>query len=376
MKKITLILTLLLTVSLIHGQGKSLKFNKNFVFNTDADFNAVEFTDNSGTLIKDYEDHTWEMWVKGSAATEGIIYTEGVSVSSWRAQYRVLAEAGKIKLNYRNWEAELFNVTGSLTVFDDTWHHIAIVEDTEAGVTTVTLYVDGVVDGGAALGSYTRPTTWVNNTNGSGGNVNRSVFGAFARVFDMDQDNGSAFRFDALAYNGEIDEFASWKKALSAGEVASRADINTGRCTAPTGTDLYRYVSFDVTPIVDSPGSISVAIYDGTNYDGTDGQNLVAADYTNFTFNDYTCPTASVADNILSRGISIFPNPTNNILNINKQDATINIKNISLIDVTGKVVYTKNSTAPINVSQYAKGLYLLKIESEAGGVATRKVVVN
>lgn len=355
-----------------------MEFNKNFVFNTNADFNAIVFNDGSGNgLISLHEDHTWEMWVKGPVATEGIVYNEGASASSFRGQYRLMADgAGKVRLYYRDWDADLLDVTSATAVFDDNWHHIAVVEDTTTGTTAVTLYVDGVADATISGTTYARPTSW-NNSSGSGGRANRSVFGAIARADDMDKNNMTGFTNANLAYNGEIDEFASWKKALSAVEVGVRADNATGRCTAPSGADLFRYVSFDATPIADNPGSASIILYDGANYDGTDGENLRTTDYTNFTFNDYNgCSVASVADDILSKAVSIYPNPTNSMLNIKINDTNINIKNINLIDITGKVVYSNSDVKPFNVSQYSKGLYVLKIESQQGNVATRKVVVN
>jgi len=60
--------------------------------------------------------------------------------------------------------------------------------------------------------------------------------------------------------------------------------------------------------------------------------------------------------------IRVFPNPVNNILNINKLQSN---SRVSIYDVTGKLVYhnplAKNQ---INVSTLTKGAYTIKIESE------------
>jgi hypothetical protein len=82
----------------------------------------------------------------------------------------------------------------------------------------------------------------------------------------------------------------------------------------------------------------------------------------------------SISDNKLNDAISIYPNPTANFINISTANASI--KNVKLIDVTGKVIYKNNNAQPINVRNYSKGLYILKIESNEGGVASKKVIIN
>ena len=89
-----------------------------------------------------------------------------------------------------------------------------------------------------------------------------------------------------------------------------------------------------------------------------------------------TTSTLSTKDNVFAKGISVYPNPTNNIINIVQSDNSIDIKNVSLVTILGQTVYSNNSTKAINVTGFAKGLYILKIESKNGGVATTKVVVN
>ena len=84
----------------------------------------------------------------------------------------------------------------------------------------------------------------------------------------------------------------------------------------------------------------------------------------------------STKDNVLAQGISVYPNPANSVININQTDNSIDIKNVSLVNILGQTVYSSASAKSINVSSFAKGLYILKIESKDGGTATTKVVVN
>lgn len=89
-----------------------------------------------------------------------------------------------------------------------------------------------------------------------------------------------------------------------------------------------------------------------------------------------TSTTLSVGTTNLSDGFSVYPNPTNNVININNSNANNTIKNVSLINVIGKTVYSNTSLQPIDVSNFSKGLYILRIEAQDGGVATKKVILK
>ncbi|MDB4088496.1 T9SS type A sorting domain-containing protein [Flavobacteriales bacterium] len=61
--------------------------------------------------------------------------------------------------------------------------------------------------------------------------------------------------------------------------------------------------------------------------------------------------------------ISIYPNPVQNTLNIDNQDA---INSVSIMDITGKVVYrTENQNKKtLNVDFLNKGIYILSVETD------------
>ena len=63
--------------------------------------------------------------------------------------------------------------------------------------------------------------------------------------------------------------------------------------------------------------------------------------------------------------VSVYPNPTNSILNVSSLD--IKISNVEIWDIQNKLVYdelTNSNYLIINVDSLSKGLYLLKIEFE------------
>lgn len=104
----------------------------------------------------------------------------------------------------------------------------------------------------------------------------------------------------------------------------------------------------------------------------TPNQKFTALHQLDFTVDSSI--VLSTKENILNNEFTVYPNPTNNLINISKSN--IEIKNVKLIDVTGKVIYSNNNTQPIDVRSFSKGLYILKIESQKGGVSSKKVIVN
>ena len=74
--------------------------------------------------------------------------------------------------------------------------------------------------------------------------------------------------------------------------------------------------------------------------------------------------------------ITIYPNPTNNILNIDISDASVQIKNVHLIDVYGKIIYSNKTTKLIRVKDFAKGLYFLSITTKEHNKIVKKIIIK
>ena len=78
----------------------------------------------------------------------------------------------------------------------------------------------------------------------------------------------------------------------------------------------------------------------------------------------------------LDNGITIYPNPATDKLNVNSNEK--NIDKIQLIDLTGKVIYTKSGmdkNESIDLSKFSCGLYIVKVQtSEASH--TEKIVLK
>ena len=112
-------------------------------------------------------------------------------------------------------------------------------------------------------------------------------------------------------------------------------------------------------------------VYFGT---GTNGTNL--ADFWAYEWK------ISVGINEYSKEneISVFPNPTSDILNISFTEELINSNpKLQLFSGDGKLVLSQfitNSENSINVSHFTKGIYFVSLSNETKIISTKKIIIN
>lgn len=106
---------------------------------------------------------------------------------------------------------------------------------------------------------------------------------------------------------------------------------------------------------------------------GTNGCSTTSAPYI-FSY-------VGIENTLAEWNISYFPNPPQDVLYIKGENETASNIHISLIDATGKSVFsqeyekTNTLSADIPVSRLAKGVYLLKIATEKGYM-TKEIVIG
>lgn len=107
-----------------------------------------------------------------------------------------------------------------------------------------------------------------------------------------------------------------------------------------------------------------------------DSSNNIALKEMNWV----TASTHNVTYN--SDNIAVYPNPANDLLNIELLFAESNAVNIELIDLMGKEVTTLNRTQAISPNRYtldvadlSKGVYILKV-TNGSKVSTSKVTIS
>jgi hypothetical protein len=81
-------------------------------------------------------------------------------------------------------------------------------------------------------------------------------------------------------------------------------------------------------------------------------------------------------ENLTVQNLTIYPNPVKNSLTLKFENT--DIQNINIIDSTGKVVFSKNNfdvnSENVNVSNFVKGIYLLKYQQKNGVWGSSKFV--
>ena len=116
-------------------------------------------------------------------------------------------------------------------------------------------------------------------------------------------------------------------------------------------------------------------------YQGSDSAYSTSNRNGTFYFSDLQFFVQSTAlsvtkNTVTDDGVTVFPNPTNGILNVKVSKSNIQIKKLYLMDVSGKIIFSSFNTKEINVGAFSKGLYFLSIETNTGKTMTKKVVVN
>lgn len=142
-----------------------------------------------------------------------------------------------------------------------------------------------------------------------------------------------------------------------------------------TGPDAATYTtnSLNFTNIADGDPAIDGAWTVQASFTNDCGSSF-APQSIGFTVN--VNPSLSVTNNNLNE-FSIFPNPTSGLVTITGLTQTQKL-NISLIDITGRVVLTKNSSnnqnrLDIDISSFSSGTYFLQIESDSN-TTVKKII--
>jgi len=80
-----------------------------------------------------------------------------------------------------------------------------------------------------------------------------------------------------------------------------------------------------------------------------------------------------VEDNVLNSQVNIYPNPVENILNI-ENNSYFTITSIHIYDSLGRLIVSENNpTRQIDVSNLTSGLFLVKMETDRG-IITKKII--
>lgn len=86
---------------------------------------------------------------------------------------------------------------------------------------------------------------------------------------------------------------------------------------------------------------------------------------------NYVKPNA-ITEIDLSDNISLYPNPTNGIVSIKSNGIEYKYNQISIMDLTGKILMKMNNSNSIDLSSLSNGIYIVHIKTD-NGIAIRKI---
>ena len=108
-------------------------------------------------------------------------------------------------------------------------------------------------------------------------------------------------------------------------------------------------------------------------------ENTIAIDMPIKSKSEYAKSSGNVLLEETDNLLSIYPNPTSSSVEIELSNLDINILQIEISDLFGKIIKTEKgstSRAKVNLSDLNNGIYLFRIYLNNGEVEVRKVVKN
>ncbi|PXY46205.1 T9SS type A sorting domain-containing protein [Flavobacterium hydrophilum] len=107
----------------------------------------------------------------------------------------------------------------------------------------------------------------------------------------------------------------------------------------------------------------------GTNYSGLRNLDVKALFMGEALFDGFLGTVTPVTES--AEEIEIFPNPTSDILYIN---SFLNIEQLYLFDITGKLVLSQSEIKQMNIKNLTKGIYIVKVRTDSGKVYTKQIL--
>lgn len=232
--------------------------------------------------------------------------------------------------------------------------------------------------------SSIKTTTLTNTTNDADNGDGVGDGAIFVDGTTVELAQGAAFTFGETMQEGDTYEVitnvynsgGSYSKVIvSLFNETDGIELVTSPTTNLPGVTGLAEITLNYTALASDAGDVLEIRY-VKDFDGNTSRDF---SIDNATINGATISTSletlSTEDVVLSENISVYPNPVSDILNIEGEDA-VSIKSMMLLDITGKIVYKGVFTKSLNVVNFPRGLYLLRIESEKGGVLVKKVILN
>ncbi len=228
----------------------------------------------------------------------------------------------------------------------------------------------------------------------NGGTIHNAEFGMaqFGGAFVAQE--AQSTQLQVRVYTDNYPTEATWRIKNSAGTVVANGGPYSGssngggvnanttiihNITIPNTSDCYSIELMDSYGdgwgynSASAPTS-GVEVFDGnTSLVFVDGSVTFSNAAPNVRPGAFRYGTASTGD-LAKASFAVYPNPSTGVFNI----TTVELVNVKVVDVTGKVVYTAqglDNNAQIDLTTFQKGVYLIQVAGETFKT-TEKIIIN
>lgn len=118
------------------------------------------------------------------------------------------------------------------------------------------------------------------------------------------------------------------------------------------------------TQTVDLSAYLGQTIHLGWQHTGNDGVYLLLDDIK------VVHNTTASSQQFFTENFNLYPNPTSDVLNISSKNG-LEMKEIKITDLSGRIVRTLNNASTINVSDLSAGTYLIDITTNEGKASSK-----
>ena len=172
---------------------------------------------------------------------------------------------------------------------------------------------------------------------------------------------------------GVNSEFNFWAKSYT--DQYGLEKFNVGVSTSGMAPE-----DFDIlnASVLEAPTEWTLQTFDLSAYDGQQvyvAIQCVSEDAFIFMIDDLevTSLPSGIEENEMAN-LSIYPNPANNVVNINSDEEIMNVR---IVNYTGQIVYdspVNGQSASINISDLPAGVYVIQTQTQSGWASSKLMV--
>lgn len=175
-------------------------------------------------------------------------------------------------------------------------------------------------------------------------------------------------KFRYFGDNAEIEEDDFYAIASEEAEpciFGANTDENWVRIDLPQELAYYISGDYDVQFMITSPDS------EGAQVKFTDASDPDFAPVLDVTYGESPFASTEIEEKTEAK-VSLYPNPASTFVEIRTEN--FDVANISVIDISGKIISEEGIVDKINIASLNSGAYFVKIQGKNGGLVTKKLI--